>query len=76
MPDDVDDWETEEVETGDMFNCVQRWRNAGPEQHRKMVAMFLETGIFIAVCRHRFVLLVCDMIKSGELYVSSVPHLS
>ena len=34
-----------------------------------MFAFFDESGIFIASCRHRMVLLVCDMIKSGELYV-------
>ncbi|KIK35337.1 hypothetical protein CY34DRAFT_26631 [Suillus luteus UH-Slu-Lm8-n1] len=29
--------------------------------------MFDQSGIFIAACRHRFVLLACDMIRSGEL---------
>src|ERR1700733_10719313 len=36
-----------------------------------MFAMFEEAGIFIESCRHRLVLLVCDMVKSGELYVIS-----
>jgi hypothetical protein len=34
-----------------------------------MFSVFDESGIFIAVCRHRFVLLACDMVKSGELYI-------
>lgn len=29
--------------------------------------VFDETGIFLAICRHGFVLLVADMVKSGEL---------
>ncbi|KAJ7659535.1 hypothetical protein B0H17DRAFT_1145282 [Mycena rosella] len=32
-----------------------------------MWGIFDETGIFLALCRHRFVLLLCDMIRSGEL---------
>ncbi|KAF9033503.1 hypothetical protein BDZ89DRAFT_896752, partial [Hymenopellis radicata] len=33
----------------------------------KMWGIFEETGIFLALCRHGFVLVVADMIKSGEL---------
>lgn len=31
------------------------------------MSMYDETGIFLSLCRHGFVLLVTDMIKSGEL---------
>ncbi|KAG1793276.1 uncharacterized protein HD556DRAFT_1443707 [Suillus plorans] len=34
------------------FNCTERWQNAGPEQRKKMFAVFDESGIFIAACRH------------------------
>jgi hypothetical protein len=51
--------------------CVDRWRNAGPEAHKKMFALFAIAGIFLAVCRHGHVLVICDMIRSGELYVIS-----
>ncbi|KAF8449178.1 hypothetical protein L210DRAFT_827229, partial [Boletus edulis BED1] len=64
--DDTDDWETEET-LDNQFNCVDRWRNAGPEFRKKVLSVFCETGIFIASCRHRFVLVICNMIKSGEL---------
>ncbi|KAG1881214.1 hypothetical protein F4604DRAFT_1879732 [Suillus subluteus] len=37
------------------------------ETHKKMFLVFHESGIFIAACRHRFILLACDMIRSGEL---------
>jgi hypothetical protein len=57
------------VEFEGSFNCTQRWQNAGPEQRKKMFSVFDESGIFIAACRHRFVLLACDMVRSGELWV-------
>lgn len=47
--------------------CVDRWRNAGPEARKKMFALFAIAGIFLAVCRHGHVLVICDMIRSGEL---------
>jgi hypothetical protein len=34
-----------------------------------MFVLFQESRIFIASCRHQLVLLACDMIRSGELYV-------
>ncbi|KAG2120042.1 hypothetical protein DEU56DRAFT_928749 [Suillus clintonianus] len=49
------------------FSCADRWKNAGPEMRKKMFSVFDESGIFIAACRHRLVLLGCDMIRSGEL---------
>ncbi|KAG6377662.1 hypothetical protein JVT61DRAFT_14427 [Boletus reticuloceps] len=64
--DEADDWETEET-SNTQFNCVNRWRNAGPEFRKKVLSVFCETGIFIASCQHHFVLLICDMIKSGKL---------
>lgn len=34
-----------------------------------MFALFAVAGIFLAVCRHGHVLVICDMIRSSELYV-------
>ena len=51
--------------------CVDRWRNAGPEARKKMFALFAIAGIFLAVCHHGHVLVICDMIHSGELCVTS-----
>ncbi|KAG1744784.1 hypothetical protein EDB19DRAFT_1826928 [Suillus lakei] len=63
-----DDWGDVPSEMeGSEFRCTDRWRNAGPEQHKKMFTVFDESGIFIAACRHRFVLLACNMVWSGEL---------
>ncbi|KAJ7438546.1 hypothetical protein B0H11DRAFT_1935169 [Mycena galericulata] len=47
--------------------CVDRWRNAGLEQRKKMFALFAVSGIFLTVCRHGHVIVMCDMIRSGEL---------
>ncbi|KIL54726.1 hypothetical protein M378DRAFT_92011, partial [Amanita muscaria Koide BX008] len=47
--------------------CIECWKNAGPESRKKMLALFLVSGIFLAVCRHGHVLAICDMIRSGEL---------
>ncbi|KAJ7294039.1 hypothetical protein C8J57DRAFT_1491391 [Mycena rebaudengoi] len=50
-----------------IYTCVDRWRNTGPEQHKKMFALFAVAGIFLVVCRHGHVVIMCDMIRSGEL---------
>jgi hypothetical protein len=51
--------------------CVERWRSASPESRKKMFALFAVSGIFIAVCRHGHLLVICDMIRSGELLSTS-----
>jgi Kyakuja-Dileera-Zisupton transposase len=55
--------------------CIERWRNAGPDDRKRMWQMFAETGIFLAACRHGFILLICDMIQSGDLYAVVLLHL-
>ncbi|KAJ7040517.1 hypothetical protein C8F04DRAFT_1253819 [Mycena alexandri] len=47
--------------------CVERWKAAGPEARKKMFAFFAVAGIFLTVCRHGHVVVMCDMIRSGEL---------
>lgn len=47
--------------------CVERWKANAEESKKGMFSCFDETGIFICICRHGFVLLVVDMISSGEL---------
>jgi hypothetical protein len=49
--------------------CVERWKAAGPEARKKMFALFAVAGIFLTVCRHGHVIIMCDMIRSGELLV-------
>ncbi|KAJ7318180.1 hypothetical protein DFH08DRAFT_714989 [Mycena albidolilacea] len=47
--------------------CVERWKAAGPEARKKMFALFAVSGIFLTVCHHGHVVVMCDMIRSGEL---------
>lgn len=34
---------------------------------KRMWGVFDETGIFLALCRHGFTLVIVDMVRSGEL---------
>ncbi|KAG6822415.1 hypothetical protein H0H92_013982 [Tricholoma furcatifolium] len=47
--------------------CVGRWTNMINEVTAKMWGIFDETGVFLALCRHGFTLVIADMIQSGEL---------
>ncbi len=47
--------------------CVRNWKSAKSEEMKKTWAIFDETGIFASACRHRFILWLIDMVRSGEL---------
>jgi len=47
--------------------CADRWKNMKEDITHKMWAIFDETGIFLALCRHGFALVIADMVRSGEL---------
>lgn len=47
--------------------CATRWTNMINDMTSRMWSVFDETGIFLALCRHGIVLLVTDMVRSGEL---------
>ncbi|KAJ6447724.1 hypothetical protein C8R45DRAFT_948397 [Mycena sanguinolenta] len=47
--------------------CSDRWKNMIDDVTSRMWGIFDETGIFLALCRHGFVLVVVDMVRSGEL---------
>ncbi|KAJ6600447.1 hypothetical protein DFH09DRAFT_901486 [Mycena vulgaris] len=47
--------------------CADRWKNMINDVTSKMWGIFDETGIFLALCHHGFVLVIADMIRSGEL---------
>ncbi|KIK69852.1 hypothetical protein GYMLUDRAFT_150446 [Collybiopsis luxurians FD-317 M1] len=56
--------------------CEEKWFNGSDTNTRRMWARFCETGLFLLVCRHGLVLLMCDMVRSGELskYPLAVLH--
>ncbi|KAF8188436.1 hypothetical protein K438DRAFT_1594303, partial [Mycena galopus ATCC 62051] len=47
--------------------CVERWQNMKEDVTARTYGMYDETGFFPCLCRHSFVLVVVDMVKSGEL---------
>ncbi|KAH7918250.1 hypothetical protein BV22DRAFT_1024902 [Leucogyrophana mollusca] len=47
--------------------CASRWKNMKDEGTKKMWGVFDESGVFLAVCRHGFSLVIADMVQSGEL---------
>ncbi|KAJ7678318.1 hypothetical protein DFH06DRAFT_1121808 [Mycena polygramma] len=73
--DRVDQWAKAKVANllptdavpGEETPCSDRWKNMINDITSKMWGIFDETGIFVALCRHGFVLILADMIRSGEL---------
>ncbi|KAJ7670822.1 hypothetical protein DFH06DRAFT_981090 [Mycena polygramma] len=67
----VDKWSKEvlaqQVHVPEDNECQERWKNMSEELTERMWGIFDETGVFLALCRHGFVLLVADMVRSGEL---------
>lgn len=49
--------------------CEGRWQNMEKEVTERAWGIFDETGVFLCLCRHGFVLAILDMVRSGELYV-------
>ncbi|KAF8308652.1 hypothetical protein F5887DRAFT_1068103 [Amanita rubescens] len=49
--------------------CSSQWSNMNQDARATShtSGVFDETGIFLSLCRHGFVLLVADMVQSGEL---------
>ncbi|KAJ7166567.1 hypothetical protein C8R43DRAFT_946113 [Mycena crocata] len=56
--------EDEEDEGG---GCQERWQNMKDDVTARAFGMYDETGFFPSLCRHGFVLVVVDMVQSGEL---------
>ncbi|KAG2034623.1 hypothetical protein BDR03DRAFT_869707 [Suillus americanus] len=56
-----------EEDAGANNSCAGRWKNMDDAKMKKAWGIYDETGIFVAVCCHGFLLLVVDMVQSGEL---------
>ena len=46
--------------------CADRWQNMMADVTKRMWGVFDETGVFLALCRHGFALVIADMVRSGE----------
>lgn len=57
--------------SGDSANlisiCVERWKANADDSKKGMFSCYDESGIFISACRHGCILVVADMVASGEL---------
>ncbi|KAF7371233.1 hypothetical protein MSAN_00759000 [Mycena sanguinolenta] len=74
--DEVDKWAKEMIDgmvdvpiidDPDKSDCHERWKNLKEDMTSRMWGVFDETGVFLALCRHGFVLLLADMVRRGEL---------
>ncbi|KAJ7776375.1 hypothetical protein B0H16DRAFT_1659775 [Mycena metata] len=64
------DWEARKKESNEeeRRNAAQRrWKNLADDSSKRTWAIYDETGVFVCLCRHGFILLVADMVRSGEL---------
>ncbi|KAI6040025.1 hypothetical protein EDC04DRAFT_2602769 [Pisolithus marmoratus] len=46
--------------------CTGRWKNMKEDVTSRMWGIFDKAGIFMAICRHGFSLVVMDIVQSGE----------
>ncbi|KZP05572.1 hypothetical protein FIBSPDRAFT_914860 [Athelia psychrophila] len=58
---------TEDNPDADYNPCIDRWKNMKADITKRMWGIFDETGIFLALCRHGFALVIADMVRSGEM---------
>ncbi|KAG1840303.1 hypothetical protein DFJ58DRAFT_718410 [Suillus subalutaceus] len=49
-------------------SCEGRLEKYGRCETKKLGVFMTKTGVFVAVCRHGFCLLIADMVQSGERY--------
>ncbi|KAJ7803082.1 hypothetical protein B0H14DRAFT_3778815 [Mycena olivaceomarginata] len=55
------------VDDPDDDGCDERWANMKEDVTARAYGMYDETGFFPCLCRHSFLLVAVDMVKSGEL---------
>lgn len=53
--------------------CTTKFRAAAADYKKTTWGIFEETGWFVSACRHSLILWFCDMLRSGELLVNSMP---
>jgi hypothetical protein len=55
------------VDNPDDDGCDEQWANMKEDVTARTYGMYNETGFFPCLCRHSFLLVAVDMVKSGEL---------
>jgi Kyakuja-Dileera-Zisupton transposase len=56
----------EEEDPEEVNPCETRWQNMSDRTTARSWGIFDETGIFLTLCRHGHVLVIMDMVRSGE----------
>ncbi|KAJ3841772.1 hypothetical protein F5878DRAFT_658209 [Lentinula raphanica] len=59
-------WQQTEQVLDAKKGCEDRWENMKRSHTETERGIFDETGVFVASCRHMFVIWILDMIKTGE----------
>lgn len=54
------------TEAGERPPCADRWTNLNESKTARSFGLFDVNGIFAGFCRHSFVLVFADMVKTGE----------
>ncbi|KAJ7578621.1 hypothetical protein C8J56DRAFT_1111628, partial [Mycena floridula] len=76
---EVDGWDIhldpEKPVDNEAQGCDQ-WHNSKESNTRPMWRIYDETGIFLSLCRHGFVLVIADMVQSGELMKYAIATLN
>ncbi|KAK7063342.1 hypothetical protein R3P38DRAFT_2756286 [Favolaschia claudopus] len=70
MENEIDDDPTNQS------HCKDRWKNMSEDLTSKSWAIFDETGIFLALCRHGFTMKGSDMVRSGEQCVAGMAEMA
>lgn len=70
--DEVNRTQKERKHPDGLKSCTDNWKADAPDAEKKTWDAFDETGFFISTCRHQIVITICDMVRSGELYVGLV----
>ncbi|KAJ3805191.1 hypothetical protein EV368DRAFT_88232 [Lentinula lateritia] len=71
--EEVDKWSKESIQgivhadVDEENPCAEQWKNLNEAVTSKMWGIYNETAVFLALCRHSFVLLITNMVQSGEL---------
>ncbi|KAI0671594.1 hypothetical protein C8Q78DRAFT_1019556 [Trametes maxima] len=47
--------------------CADHWKASAAENLKRALDIYETTGIFVCACRHGFIQIACEMVRSGEL---------
>ncbi|KAH9849711.1 hypothetical protein C2E23DRAFT_736739 [Lenzites betulinus] len=73
-PEDDAPWAPIGDEGGDVTDgqtrttsCAEHWKASAAENLKRALDIYETTGIFVSACRHGFIQIACEMVRSGEL---------